>query len=228
MVGIDTVAGVRPTSRIDPLGIGRDTGPIYTAADPDEQWTLDEHAARHHQRGPVTYRKGSPSNVGHGNIAPSLVLGGVTLAEARQTAVLSLIRLRQLRFPDPETGEISAPRDEAGRRVLAALGLYALTLQIEQGFDLRARCVLWPTSAPQLELLGSTHGSIDALQMDAAAALEVLHQALAQAVAHGLQWHREVITLHAQPKLNELVRRSRMNAEPDDELDGEGDVGALP
>jgi hypothetical protein len=69
---------------------------------------------------------------------------------------------------------------------------------------------------------------MERLEMDATAAREVLQSALAQAEAHGLQWHREVITLHAQPKLNELVRRSRATAGHDAASGGEDDVGTLP
>jgi CRISPR-associated protein Csb1 len=228
IVGMHTTAGLRPASRLDPLGIEREAGPIYAAADADERWTLDESAARQNQKSPVKYGDGSPSRIGHGNITPSLVLGGVTLAEARQIAVLSLPQLRRLRFPHPATGETSVPRDEAARLVLAALGLYALTLQIEQGFDLRSRCVLLPVETPRFELLGPTHREVERLEMDATTGREVLQSALAQAEAHGLQWHREVITLHAQPKLNELVQRSRANAGRDTESGGEGDAGTLP
>ena len=228
IIGMHTLAGIRPASRVDPLGIETEAGPIYEAADADERWTLDTSAARHNQKGPVKYGDGRPSRIGHGNIVPSLVLGGVTLAEARQIAVLSLPQLRRLRFPHPVTGELSAPRDAAARLVLAALGLYALTLQIEQGFDLRSRCVLLPVEASQFDLLGSTHRAMERLEMDATAAREVLQSALAQAEAHGLQWHREVITLHAQPKLNALVRRSQATAAHDVASGGEDDVGTLP
>src|SRR5215472_7043398 len=101
-----------------------------------------------------------PSVVNHGNVTPSVSRddepGGVTLAEAVQTTLLSLPQLRRLRFPDPETGKCSPERDAAGRTVLAALALYAVALQREDGYFLRSRCHLVPAAPPRCELVGET------------------------------------------------------------------------
>ncbi len=58
--------------------------------------------------------EGKPSEINHGNVTPDLVRaertkeplpGGVTMAYAFQTAVLSLPAVRRLRFPD-DKGEV--------------------------------------------------------------------------------------------------------------------------
>jgi CRISPR-associated protein Csb1 len=126
-----------------------------------------------------------------------------------QIAVLSLPALRRLRFPDLATGAVDAARDAAGRVVLAALAVYALALQVAQGFDLRSRCVLVPTEPPQVEIVGPIAAECQAFSLDAASARDVLQQALSQAETVGLYWETVPVLLQAHAKLNTLVRRSQ-------------------
>ena len=72
-----------------------------------------------------------PSEINHGNVTPSITdrekgPGGITCREAVQTTVLSLTQLRKLHFPGGR--QPSVERDVAGRAVIAALGLLAVTL----------------------------------------------------------------------------------------------------
>src|SRR5262249_31668803 len=128
VVGLDAVPGRKTSSRIDPLGITADAAKIYR--DEDDVWTLDEKRAKEGKGKRALVGKagkaGKPSAVNHGNVMPSLgedEAGGVTVAEAVQTTVLSLPQLRRLRFPDAKTGATSDDGDAAGRTVLAALAL---------------------------------------------------------------------------------------------------------
>src|SRR5439155_3547881 len=167
---------------------------------------------------PQLYEDGNPSRIGHSHILPSLDLGGVTLREARQIAVLSLPALRRLRFPDLATGHVVSARDTAGRVVLAALAVYVLAQHVEQGFDLRSRCVLVPTAPPQVEILGPIATQSQAFSLDVTSARDVLQQALSDADTAGLHWATDPILLQAQAKLNMLVRRSQ--ATEDGEVPG--------
>ncbi len=208
IIGLNVQEGIRPASRVDPLGVGLDAGPVYRAADANRQWTLEPEAARKNEKGEAErYGEGKPSNIGHGNIKPSLTLGGVTLAEARQVAVLSLPALRRLHFPDP-AGRTDSARDQAGRTVVAALALCALALQIEQGFDLRSRCLLVPVGLPRFELLGRTLEEVQTLPVDAALARETLLAAVEAAQAQDLRFVTEPARLQASADLNQLVQRS--------------------
>jgi CRISPR-associated protein Csb1 len=184
IVGLDAVPGRRTSSRVDPLAISASAAKVYKSE--RDMWTLDEKEAVREKNKPVLYGKaskaGKPSAVNHGNVTPSVSRddepGGVTLAEAVQTTVLSLPQLRRLRFPDPETGATSADRDDAGRTVLAALALYAVALQREEGFFLRSRCHLIPVAPPRCELVGATAQDVEPFALttgSARAAFEVAH-----------------------------------------------------
>ena len=105
-------AGRRTGSRIDPLGVLRKVE-VYKSP---TAWSTDKEAAG---RGAKKVR---PSEINHGNIAPSVEPLGVTCAYAEHRAVLTLAGLRRLRFG-------GGKRDAAGRALLAALGLVALTEQ---------------------------------------------------------------------------------------------------
>jgi CRISPR-associated protein Csb1 len=208
ILGVHATPGLRPASRHDPLGITTSAGPISRAPAP-ELWTLDPDTATKEKGKAQRYENGNPSHIGHSHITPSLALGGVTLRDARQIAVLSLPALRRERFPDLVTGHADLARDQAGRVVLAALAVYALALQVAQGFDLRSRCVLVPSEPPQVEILGPIAIQCQAFPLDAARARDVLQQALSDADTVDLRWETVPVLLQDQAKLQELVRRSQ-------------------
>jgi CRISPR-associated protein Csb1 len=229
IIGLDAVYGRRTSSRIDPLAITADAARIYRSA--DDMWTLDERTAVKEKGRPVPYGKaakaGKPSAVNHGNIMPSVSEegepGGVTISEAVQTTVLNLPQLRRLRFPDSATKKDPGKRDAAGRTVLAALALYAVALQREDGYFLRSRCQLIPREPPRHELLGATAQEVTPFALTADAARQVLTEALAHADGFDLSWEAGLIELEPSPKLVELVRRSdeKVSAEG-----GDADAGA--
>ncbi len=220
IVGINAVFGVKTSSRIDPLQIMKDAGPIYASADDEGVgWTLDDSEARMENRKPVTLGKdGRPSEVNHGNIAPSLsdrdresghyLAGGVTIESAEQTIVLSLPALRRLRFP--VNGEQSAECDTAARTVLAALGLCAAALADDAGLDLRSRCLLYPDADLTWSLLDRKAGGEFTLDSDTAVAL--FQEAVNEAKKVGLPWREEPLQLVPSPQLVKLVVKSQQLA----------------
>src|ERR1039458_188601 len=88
IIGFDAVRGVKTSSRIDPLGIKAMPGTIFESK--NEQWTLDATKAVQSKGKPQLYSKGTPADINHGNIPPTLTNaetgpGGVTFREAKQT-----------------------------------------------------------------------------------------------------------------------------------------------
>lgn len=241
IVGIDAVYGVKTSSRIDPLAIQKDAGPIYQTN--DGGWTLDESVAKTEKNKPVKRGKdGKPSEANHGNVTPDIVwekdvngnivwyrrreqddliydpqkdmwkrpvAGGVTIAKAEQTIVLSLPALRRLRFPD-ESGDASPDRHNAARTVLAALGLCAAALADHAGLDLRSRCLLYPDADLTWDLLDRKPGG--QFTLPAEDALELFQEAVEAAKKAGLPWREEPLTLKPSEQLVKLVVKSQQLA----------------
>jgi CRISPR-associated protein Csb1 len=216
IIGLNAVPGHRTGSRIDPLGIERNAARIFQHE--TDHWTLDPAQARRNERGePLSFGDGRPSEIGHGNVTPNISLpGGVTISEAVQTTVLSFIQLRRLRFPDDDSRS-TFERDMAGRAVLAALALYAIVLQREEGYDLRSRCLLLPKDHTTFEFVGPTATDVEQFTIDPRTANELFNNSYAKAVAAGLCWQTGLIELTPSAKLLELVRLSDATAEPSEE-----------
>ena len=196
IIGVNAEIGVKTSSRIDPLGM-RATAKIIKKSDGSYELAGDKA------------KDGvSPSEVNHGNIMPDInAVGGATLDYAEQTIVLSLPALRKLRFP--VDGETTPERDAAARTVLAALALTAATLAAESGFDLRSRCLLWPTDVMKWELL-ETPGKVPTeFTVTAKDAIKLLEEAVAEAEQLGILWQKEPVKLTPSPNLVALLKRSQ-------------------
>jgi len=245
IIGVDAALGVKTSSRMDPLGVQLKAGPVYQGK--DGEWTLDKDEAKMDKKKPMLAGKdGKPSEVNHGNIAPSLsdtardplnrpayervtlpdgisivihradrrenedrvyLAGGVTIAYAEQTTVLSLPALRRLRFP--VDGTQTAERNLAGQTALAALALCGAALSSERGLDLRSRCLLWPEGNQEWQLLGTAASKPETVEITADAAVALLKEAVEKAVNAGLPWRTEPLALKPAKKLVELVRKSQ-------------------
>ncbi len=215
IIGVDASYGTKTSSRIDPLAIRKDAAVIYET--PNRGWTLSPEEAAQEKKKPILKGKdGKPSEANHGNIVPSLsdvsrdgqpLAGGVTIAYAEQMTVISLPALRRLQFP--VNGKVSKEVNNAGRTVLAALGLCGAVLAAERGLDLRSRCLLWPTAPLTWELLDRPGKKSDPFEMDAAAAIKLLADAVQHAKELGLTWLNEPLKLKPAKKLVELVRKSQ-------------------
>ena len=209
IIGFDAVQGKRTSSRIDPLGVKAMPGTIYESK--TEQWVLAEEASAGGRK-PQLYKSksatstGKPAAINHGNIPPTISDGGVTFREARQTAVLSFAQIRKLRFP--VKGKESPEVNEAGRAVVAALGVLALALQLKEGYQLRSRCQLIPVSEPEFEWIGSIASDTTKSQIEVGTALEAFNALYQRAKSTGLEWREEPITLTPEEKLVKLVQMS--------------------
>jgi|HubBroStandDraft_1064217.scaffolds.fasta_scaffold00196_14 CRISPR-associated protein Csb1 len=192
-------AGRRTGSRIDPLGILRRVE-VFKGQD---GWDTNKDRAG---KGAKLVR---PSEINHGNIAPSVEPLGITCDYAEHMAVLSFAGLRRLRFGGGE-------RDGAGRAYLAALGLLALSEQDECGYALRSRCDLVCDGRAPLELV-HPDGTVDRVEIDGVAARALYAASFEAAVKAGFRLSAEPVRLAPQPKLVEIVQRSQKLA-----LEGEG------
>ena len=144
--------------------------------------------------------------------------GGVTLAYALHTWTLSLNQLRRLRFPAKDgKADENDDRGNAVRSVLAALAVYALVLQVKQGYWLRSRCELVPEAQNSLVL--EQVGTVNSFAMpDVPAAKQLLTDAIAGAEKH-VTWEKNIVRLTPMRKLVELVGASdarRPEEEPEE------------
>ncbi len=228
IVGFNAQDGVKTKSRIDPAAIG--AIPIFEDKDDPTEWTADEAQAAKDKNKPKPFSrggdgsdKGKASAANHSNVAPSIdtVSGGVTIAHAEQTMVLSLAALRRLRFSTTVDGAPVDPAqrratEQAARTALAALGLAAVVLQREQGHDLRSRCLLIPDGPLSFDLIPRDGGAPTSFRLDRQAALDLLQAAGAAAAGMGMGWQRAPLTLRPAPKLSALIRKSRELALPEE------------
>ena len=224
IVALGIEPGKKTASRIDPAGIELRAGPLYQA--PDGTWTLDPDEAERDAGGnPLLLgareggqqgerAPGRPSQANLGNVTPSIDprAGGVTAQEITGTTVLSLIQLRRLRFPAgldrlPFDDQRRQEAELAARTALAALGLAAVALAFEQGFDLRSRCVLVTTGPVTFEAV-ARGGTVQPFDLSAADALKLVAAASDRAAAAGLPWRDGELSLRPADRLVELIRRS--------------------
>jgi CRISPR-associated protein Csb1 len=220
IVGINAEWGsTRGGIRQDPLSISAD---VEISIDDSGQWTV----AGKSKSAKKDRAKGTrPSEINHGNVLVKVetgdyerilgdhlitqnlpLRGGVTVDHALLTTVLSLAALRRLRFPT-EDGASDA-RDRAARNVLAALGLVAIAAARDRGYWLRSRCGLIADGSQDLEIV-SSDGKISSLSLDTPLAVDTYRQAVTDAKKVGLPWLAEPIVLRPQPKLIDLVMKSR-------------------
>jgi CRISPR-associated protein Csb1 len=183
--------------------------------------------------------QGRPSEANHGNVTPDIdyrkdrngkpikddngkpiPVGGVTIASAEQTIVLSLPALRRLRFPVEENVDPNA--DVAARTVLAALGLCAAALAAEAGLDLRSRCLLWPETDLTWTILDRKQGGDFTLPVEKA--INLFSAAVDAAKMAKLLWHEEPLVLLPSPELVKLVVKSQeLAVQQGGESDGGGE-----
>jgi len=209
--GRDRHAGVRTAarrtgSRIDPLGILKSVD-VYKG---DKGWDTTEKGAG------KGAKKVRPSEINHGNVAPSVLPLGVTCAYAEQTAVITLAGLRRVRFGGPPE------RDQAGRALVAALGLVALAEQDVLGYALRSRCDLVCDGPAPLEKV-AFDGTVTAIALTRDAAAELYREAYEKARPQGFDLADEPVRLQPQPKLVTIVSESMKRALSDEGGEKEGD-----
>lgn len=201
--------------RRDPLEIRKAVSVLKAA---DKSWSLTDGKTK----GAV-----APSSVNHGSVPFDSENAGTTIEYAEQLTTLSLIVLRRLRLPvnkrDGEKTDDFAARtkqaEEAGRTVLAALGLCAATLAFESGMGLRSRCLLWPETSMEWELLQKPGEEPKRFSLTGDDAVNLLAEAVKAASTAGLKWEEAPIELVPQQKLLDLVRLSQLEATKEDGQD---------
>ena len=208
IVGLDAQIGKKVRSRLDPLQIEREAAArrIFAHEDPEQVWTLNESEAKRDKNKLQIKGDGRPSEINHGNIAPSIdtVAGGVTISQAVQTTVISLAALRRLRFAGHgRSAELAA------RTAIAALGVASIAYQHEMDYDLRSRCLLIPEHSPRVELVGRNGEPAEVIDIDRRVAKGILDRAAALAYDEGIGWETDEVRLVPAPKLVELIKRSR-------------------
>ena len=200
----DLLRGVRR----DPLEIRAEAKVIKKVGD----WRI----AKEDQKGDIEKGAVSPSAINHSSVpfpkqrekkTEDNNYSGATIEYAEQLATLSLIALRRLSFP--VSGTESAEANQAGRTVLAALGLCAATLAFESGMGLRSRCLLWPKNPLEWELLDKPGQEPQRFALDQSSALRLVQDAYADSKDAGLGWMEETLTLKPSKKLVELVCKSQ-------------------
>lgn len=208
MVGLHAQVGCKTSSRIDPLQILVEAGPIYERSEKNDQsprWTLETDLAG---KNPVKIgKKGKPSEANHCNITPQVKDGGMTISKAIQTTVISLSAMRRLRFPCGESNKADITNISA-RTVLASLGLLAAVLTREEGADLRSRCQLVPCQKFIWELLAEPGEKSIKYELNTRTAIVIFTEAVKEAIDNGLPWGKTV-SLTPHPELIKLVAKSQ-------------------
>lgn len=184
-------SGRRTGSRIDPLGVLRRVD-VYKG---ESGWSTTEAGAGEKAK------KVRPSEINHGNIAPSIQPLGVTCDRIEHSFVLSFAALRRLRFGGDQ-------KDAAGRNLLATLGLVGLAEQDARGYALRSRCDLVCEGRAPLELVRAD-GTTETVTVDRTTARELYQEAFEIAQGAGFALSAAPLRLTPQDKLVEIVRKSQ-------------------
>jgi CRISPR-associated protein Csb1 len=178
------------------------TPDIMRGAEVSVGYSLNTEDGEFSQRG---HFRTTETSIRKGDIRP----GGVTVAYAEQTTVLSLAALRRLRFPVKPGEASNAEADVAARTVLAALALAAVAHQMDPpDYFLRSNCQLVLESDPVFELV-VTASNTQSFTLTADAADKLFAEAVAKMKTHRLPWRQDKIVLTPKKALVDLVKRSR-------------------
>ncbi|GII96337.1 type I-G CRISPR-associated RAMP protein Csb1/Cas7g [Sinosporangium siamense] len=187
MYGTNPVFGARRGGRLDPVNL---TGSV-SSKDP-VAW---EYAAE----GAKKTTGSRLSEIGHGNIAPNPVPGGVTVAEVRRMASISLAGLERLRF-----GDASPQAAQTARATLAALALAADRLAFARpSVWLRSGCDL----AKMSEQVGLERpgGALNLIEVSASAAIDAFHELKEEAAKLGIEMASDVVLVEPIPSLRKAI-----------------------
>jgi CRISPR-associated protein Csb1 len=196
----NAITGKAVGSRIDPLGIEKLK--LYEAADGD--WTALEAKAVQSKGKPKLHQKKRPSEVNHGNIAPTIRKQGITAESITLRWALPLAAVRRLKFGGTE-------RDPAGQAYVAALGILARVLDHERGYSLRSRCDLISAGPLTIDIIAQD-GGIKSRPITQKEALAFLAEAEAGMKAAGIKLHQKIDAKPGQ-KLIDLLAANRAQQE---------------
>ncbi|WP_233508095.1 type I-G CRISPR-associated RAMP protein Csb1/Cas7g [Spongiactinospora gelatinilytica] len=200
MYGLDPVFGVRRGGRLDPVNL---TGAIDDKNKAENGWGYIAEG---------TKKAGQKlSEIGHGNIAPNPVPGGVSVREVRRVASVSLAGLERLRF-----GDAPAEAATSARATLLALALAGDRLAFARpSVWLRSGCDLAQASEEVgLELPG---GELEPLEVSAADALGAFHELRVRTAKLGIEMASDVISVAPVKSLRDAIESTVANASTDGE-----------
>ena len=210
IIGLDAKRAEISSTKLDPMDIRKSSGELVQPENPREPWYFKIKANMIKGEKAV-----DPSAKGFGSVPASNDPRAAVISSAIQSASLSFTGLRQINFPD-DSGERSPERDQAGRAVLAALGIYGLSAQADAGYLLRSRCELVPIEPPTLSVIGRSLSDSYEIELASDDAQSLLETACKHASTLGLIWRKEPLILDAQERLATLVQNSRAVAAVED------------
>jgi CRISPR-associated protein Csb1 len=196
----NAVLGQAVGSRIDPLGIEKIQ--LYEA--PDGDWTAVESEAKLDKSKPKPFAKKRPSEINHGNIAPSIHEQGITAERVVLRWAMPLAAIRRLRFGGSE-------RDRAGQAYVTALGVLARVLGHEAGYSLRSRCDLLASGPLTIDVIDGD-GVIETVGMTMKDAIDLFKQAEEGLQRTGIAVGRKVVAKPSH-KLKGLIKANRQAQE---------------
>ena len=195
----NAVLGQAVGSRIDPLGIEKVD--LYEARDGD--WTaLAEKAVKVGDKPKPLGKK--PSELNHGNIAPSIRQQGITAERVQLCWAMPLAAVRRLRFG-------GGARDAAGQAYVVALGLLARVLDHQAGYSLRSRCDLLSSGPMAVDIVGPD-GEIATHTVTTDMAIALFREAEEGLERAGIAV-RGVIEAKPGTKLVDLIHANRLRQE---------------
>jgi CRISPR-associated protein Csb1 len=189
MYGLDPVSFARMGGRMDPQNL---TGAVDNAANAEADWQFIRAGEK---------RKGNRlSEIGHGNIAPNPVHGGVTVSEIHKVASVSLAGLERLRF-----GDATAGASNLARATLAALALAGDRLAFGgPSVWLRSGCDL--AKAQETIGLERPSGNLDELAVTAQEALDTFSELRDRAATAGIPMDRYTISIQPMAALKDAIQ----------------------
>ena len=198
IVGINIAKSKKPSSRLDPLQIEK----LDIFVSSKTNWGMEKIPDS---------KKKKPSEINHGNIAPSITELGITMDYALHTTVITLAGLRHLSFPD-NSGKIDPQSNLAAWSALASLAMLAVFEQNGNGYSLRSRCDLTPEIPNSGFELIHNDGTVETLKITRDDALALFNESVASAKELGLTWDDEPLEAIPQNRLVALVEESRKNS----------------
>jgi CRISPR-associated protein Csb1 len=196
----NAVLGQAVGSRIDPLGIEK----LQLYETPDGDWTVIEEKAVRNNGKPKPHAKKRPSEIVHGNIAPSIREQGITAGRITLQWAMPMAAVRRLRFG-------GGKRDAAGQAYIVALGILGRVLDHETGYSLRSRCDLISSGPVSIDVI-NRDGEITAQVITADDAIGLLHEAEGGLQEAGIARHGKV-TARPSEKLSDLIEANRRRQE---------------
>jgi CRISPR-associated protein Csb1 len=198
MYGLDPEVATRMGGRMDSVNL---KGAIDDKAKAESDWTFHPEGSK---------AKGTKlSEIGHGNIRPNPVPGGVTVSEIRRIASISLAGLERLRFGDAPSEAV-----QLARAALAALALAGDRLAFgSPSVWLRSGCDL--AKADEALGLERPDGELDELVVTASDALEAFHELQDRATAAGVLMGKDTIALEPIQSLYEAIKFAAISGSQD-------------